>query len=80
VANATLEGTYTERSPNIYRNTAACRADAAVLVPGGFGSHATPRSPAPSTRAVSWATRLAHAHGAVFANPGLIAACVIGGR
>ena len=79
VANAYLEGTYTERYPNITRNTAGL----AALIrqfsfPGGIGSHATPEVPGSIHEGGELGYSLAHAYGAVFDNPGLIAACVIG--
>ena len=79
VANAYLEGTYTERYPNITRNTAGLAALMRQFsFPGGIGSHATPEVPGSIHEGGELGYSLAHAHGAVFDNPGLIAACVIG--
>jgi len=46
--------------------------------PGGIGSHATPEVPGSIHEGGELGYSLAHAYGAVFDNPGLIAACVIG--
>src|SRR6516162_6694024 len=78
-ANAYLEGTYTERYPNITRNTAGLAALMRQFsFPGGIGSHATPEVPGSIHEGGELGYSLAHAYGAVFDNPGLIAACVIG--
>jgi xylulose-5-phosphate/fructose-6-phosphate phosphoketolase len=79
VANAYLEGTYTERYPNITRNAAGLAALMRQFsFPGGIGSHATPEVPGSIHEGGELGYSLAHAYGAVFDNPGLIAACVIG--
>jgi xylulose-5-phosphate/fructose-6-phosphate phosphoketolase len=79
VANAYLEGTYTERYPNITRNTAGLAALMRQFsFPGGIGSHATPEVPGSIHEGGELGYSLAHAYGAVFDNPGLITACVIG--
>jgi xylulose-5-phosphate/fructose-6-phosphate phosphoketolase len=79
VANAYLEGTYTERYPNITRNTAGLAALMRQFsFPGGIGSHATPEVPGSIHEGGELGYSLAHAYGAVFDNPGMIAACVIG--
>jgi xylulose-5-phosphate/fructose-6-phosphate phosphoketolase len=79
VANAYLEGTYTERYPNIGRNTAGLAALMRQFsFPGGIGSHATPEVPGSIHEGGELGYSLAHAYGAVFDNPDLIAACVVG--
>jgi xylulose-5-phosphate/fructose-6-phosphate phosphoketolase len=79
VANAYLEGTYSERYPNIGRNTAGLAALMRQFsFPGGIGSHATPEVPGSIHEGGELGYSLAHACGAVFDNPGLIAVCVIG--
>ena len=79
VANAYLEGTYTERYPNITRNATGLAALMRQFsFPGGIGSHATPEVPGSIHEGGELGYSLAHAYGAVFDNPGLIAACVIG--
>src|SRR5499433_1993025 len=79
VANAYLEGTYTERYPNITRNTAGLAALMRQFsFPGGIGSHATPEVPGSIHEGGELGYSLAHAYGAVFDNPGLLACCVVG--
>ena len=79
VANAYLEGTYTERYPNITRNAAGLAALMRQFsFPGGIGSHATPEVPGSIHEGGELGYSLAHACGAVFDNPGLIAVCVVG--
>ena len=79
VANAYLEGTYSERYPNIGRSTAGLAALMRQFsFPGGIGSHATPEVPGSIHEGGELGYSLAHACGAVFDNPGLIAVCVIG--
>src|SRR5690606_20839651 len=46
--------------------------------PGGIGSHATPEIPGSINEGGELGYSLAHAYGAVFDNPSLIAACVVG--
>jgi xylulose-5-phosphate/fructose-6-phosphate phosphoketolase len=58
VANAYLEGTYTELYPGVTRDAAGlARLMRQFSFPGGIPSHAAPETPAPSTRTASWATR-----------------------
>src|SRR5262250_1820363 len=79
VANAYLEGTYTERYPNIRRNTAGLAALMRQFsFPGGIGSHATPEVPGSIHEGGELGYSLAHAYGAVFDNPGLVVFCVVG--
>ena len=79
VANAYLEGTYTERYPNITRDAAGLAALMRQFsFPGGIGSHATPEVPGSIHEGGELGYSLAHAYGAVFDNPDLIAACVVG--
>ena len=80
VANAWLEGTYSElysaRRPRRARAWTGCSGSSRSRA----GSRATPRPTPPgrSTRAASSATALAHAYGAAFDNPDLLVACVVG--
>jgi len=79
VANAYLEGTYTERYPNITGNAAGLAALMRQFsFPGGIGSHATPEVPGSIHEGGELGYSLTHAYGAVFDNPDLIAACVVG--
>ncbi len=79
VANAYLEGTYTELYPNITGDAAGMsRLFRQFSFPGGIPSHAAPETPGSIHEGGELGYSLAHAHGAVFDNPDLIAACVIG--
>ncbi len=79
VANAYLEGVYTEVYPSITRD----RAGLAALFkqfsfPGGIPSHVAPETPGSIHEGGELGYSLSHAFGAVFDTPDLIAACVIG--
>lgn len=79
VANAWLEGTYSE----IYRHVGTDESGLQALFkqfsyPGGIPSHAAPETPGSINEGGELGYSLAHAYGAVFDNPDLIAACVIG--
>jgi xylulose-5-phosphate/fructose-6-phosphate phosphoketolase len=79
VANAYLEGTYSEIYPAVTKDLAGL----AVLFrqfsfPGGIPSHAAPETPGSIHEGGELGYSLSHAFGAVFDNPDLIAACVIG--
>jgi len=79
VANAWLEGTYTELYPHITRDAAGMqRLFRQFSFPGGIPSHAAPETPGSIHEGGELGYALAHAYGAVFDNPDLIAACVIG--
>ena len=79
VANVYLEGTYSEVYPTITQD----RAGLAALFrqfsfPGGIPSHVAPETPGSIHEGGELGYSLSHAFGAVFDNPDLIAACVIG--
>ena len=79
VANVYLEGTYSEVYPAITQD----RAGLAALFrqfsfPGGIPSHVAPETPGSIHEGGELGYSLSHAFGAVFDNPDLIAACVIG--
>src|SRR5438105_3900809 len=79
VANAYLEGTYTEVYPSIGQDEAGLkRLFTQFSFPGGIPSHVAPETPASSPEGGELGYALAHAFGAVFDNPELIAACVVG--
>jgi xylulose-5-phosphate/fructose-6-phosphate phosphoketolase len=79
VANAYLEGTYSELYPSITRDTAGLTALMRQFsFPGGIPSHTAPETPGSINEGGELGYSLMHAYGAVFDNPGLIAACVIG--
>jgi xylulose-5-phosphate/fructose-6-phosphate phosphoketolase len=79
VANTYLEGTYTEVYPNITRDEAGLqKLFKQFSFPGGIPSHVSPECPGSIHEGGELGYSLSHAFGAVFDNPGLIVACVIG--
>jgi xylulose-5-phosphate/fructose-6-phosphate phosphoketolase len=79
VANAWLEGTYSETYPRVSLDASGM----ALLFrqfsfPGGIPSHVAPETPGSIHEGGELGYSLAHAYGAVLDNPGLVAACVIG--
>lgn len=79
VANTYLEGTYSEVYPNISQDTEGMkRLFTQFSFPGGIPSHVAPETPGSINEGGELGYSLAHAYGAVFDNPDLIAACVIG--
>ena len=79
VSNAYLEGTYSEVYPNVGQDkeglTKLCKQ---FSFPGGISSHVAPDTPGSINEGGELGYSLAHAFGAVFDNPDLIAACVVG--
>lgn len=79
VANTYLEGTYTEFYPDITQDEAGIKKlFTQFSFPGGIPSHAAPETPGSINEGGELGYSLVHAYGAVFDNPNLIAACVIG--
>jgi xylulose-5-phosphate/fructose-6-phosphate phosphoketolase len=79
VANVYLEGTYTEYYPNISRDVDGLkRLFKQFSFPGGIPSHVAPETPGSIHEGGELGYSLSHAFGAVFDNPELIVACVIG--
>ena len=79
VANAYLEGTYSEVYPNISQDEAGMkRLFKQFSFPGGIPSHVAPETPGSIHEGGELGYSLSHAYGAVFDNPDLIAACVVG--
>jgi xylulose-5-phosphate/fructose-6-phosphate phosphoketolase len=79
VANTYLEGTYSEFYPNVSQDAEGLRKlFAQFSFPGGIPSHAAPETPGSINEGGELGYSLAHAYGAVFDNPDLLAACVIG--
>ncbi|HUZ10565.1 MAG TPA: phosphoketolase family protein [Acidimicrobiales bacterium] len=79
VANAWLEGTYSELYPHIPRNAAGmARLFRQFSFPGGIPSHASPETPGSIHEGGELGYSLAHAFGAAFDNPDLVVACVVG--
>ncbi len=78
-ANAWLEGTYSELYPEVSLDQAGMRRlFRQFSFPGGIGSHATPEIPGSINEGGELGYSLAHAYGAAFDNPDLLAVCVIG--
>ena len=79
VANAYLEGTYSEVYPNV-----SCDEDGMKRLftqfsfPGGIPSHVAPETPGSIHEGGELGYALSHAYGAAFDNPNLIVACVVG--
>src|SRR4249919_1002690 len=79
VANTYLEGTYSEVYPNISRDeTGLKKLFKQFSFPGGIPSHVSPECPGSIHEGGELGYSLSHAFGAVFDNPGLITACVVG--
>jgi len=79
VANTYLEGTYSEVYPRITQDEAGLRQlFTQFSFPGGIPSHASPECPGSIHEGGELGYSLSHAFGAVFDNPDLIAACVVG--
>jgi xylulose-5-phosphate/fructose-6-phosphate phosphoketolase len=79
IANTWLEGTYSELYPDVSQDAAGmCRLFRQFSFPGGIPSHTAPETPGSMHEGGELGYSLAHAYGAVFDNPDLIAACVIG--
>ncbi|MBP1849387.1 phosphoketolase family protein [Rhizobium halophytocola] len=79
VASTYLEGTYSEIYPQVSEDAAGLKAlFRQFSFPGGIPSHAAPETPGSIHEGGELGYALVHAFGAVFDNPDLIAACVIG--
>jgi len=79
VANTWLEGSYSEIYPQISQNAEGMKKlFRQFSFPGGIPSHAAPETPGSINEGGELGYSLSHAFGAVFDNPSLIAACVIG--
>ncbi len=79
VANAYLEGTYTEVYPHIGQDAEGLRKlFRQFSFPGGIPSHVAPQTPGSIHEGGELGYSLVHAYGAVLDNPDLIVACVIG--
>ena len=79
VANTYLEGTYSEVYPNISEDTEGMRRlFKQFSFPGGIASHVAPETPGSINEGGELGYGVAHAFGAVFDNPDLIAAVTVG--
>jgi len=79
VSHTYLEGTYSEIYPNITRDTEGLKKlFTQFSFPGGIPSHVSPECPGSIHEGGELGYSLSHAFGAVYDNPDLIAACVVG--
>ena len=79
VANTYLEGSYSEIYPNISRDIEGMqKLFKQFSFPGGISSHVAPETPGSINEGGELGYSLAHSFGAVFDNPDLITACVVG--
>nr|PZN44371.1 MAG: phosphoketolase [Actinomycetota bacterium] len=79
VAFSWLEGTYSERYPDVSQDARGMkRLFRQFSFPGGVPSHVAPETPGSIHEGGELGYSLAHAYGAAFDNPDLVVACVIG--
>ena len=79
VANAYLEGTYSEVYPHVSMDEDGLRElFRQFSFPGGIPSHVAPETPGSIHEGGELGYALTHAYGAAFDNPDLLVACVVG--
>src|SRR5438552_3891097 len=79
VANAYLEGTYSERYPDVTMDEAGLRKlFRQFSFPGGIPSHNAPETPGSIHEGGELGYALVHAYGAAFDNPDLTVFCIVG--
>jgi xylulose-5-phosphate/fructose-6-phosphate phosphoketolase len=79
VANAYLEGTYTERYPDVTMDETGLRKlFRQFSFPGGIPSHNAPETPGSIHEGGELGYALVHAYGAAFDNPDLKVFCIVG--
>jgi xylulose-5-phosphate/fructose-6-phosphate phosphoketolase len=79
VANAYLEGTYSELYPHVGAGEEGLRTlFRQFSFPGGIPSHAAPETPGSIHEGGELGYALAHAYGAAYDNPDLLVCCVVG--
>jgi xylulose-5-phosphate/fructose-6-phosphate phosphoketolase len=79
LSNVYLEGTYSEVYPKISQDEKGMkRLFRQFSFPGGVPSHVSPECPGSIHEGGELGYSLSHAFGAVFDNPSLVAACVVG--
>jgi xylulose-5-phosphate/fructose-6-phosphate phosphoketolase len=79
VANAYLEGTYSELYPHVSRDEEGLRnLFRQFSFPGGIPSHVAPETPGSIHEGGELGYALSHAYGAAFDNPDLFVCCVVG--
>jgi xylulose-5-phosphate/fructose-6-phosphate phosphoketolase len=79
VANAYLEGTWSERYTSVSRDEDGIRhLFREFSFPGGIGSHVTPEVPGSINEGGELGYSLTHSFGAAYDNPNLVVFCVVG--
>ncbi len=79
VGNVYLEGTFSEYYPEVGQDAAGLKKLFQMFsFPGGLSSHVSPQVPGSIHEGGELGYSLSHAFGAVFDNPDLIVACVVG--
>lgn len=79
VAQAWLEGTYSEVFPNITPDAEGMRKlFKQFSFPGGIPSHVAPETPGSIHEGGELGYAVSHAYGAAFDNPDLVVACIVG--
>jgi len=79
VANAYMEGTYSEVYPNISQDEEGMkRLFKQFSFPGGIPSHVAPETPGSIHEGGELGYAISHAYGAAYDNPDLIVTCVVG--
>lgn len=79
VSHAYMEGSYSEVYPNVSEDLEGLqKLFKQFSFPGGIPSHVAPETPGSINEGGELGYSLAHAFGAVFDNPDLISACVVG--
>jgi xylulose-5-phosphate/fructose-6-phosphate phosphoketolase len=79
VANAYLEGTYSEVYPHVSQDEAGLRElFRQFSFPGGIPSHVAPETPGSIHEGGELGYALSHAYGAAFDNPDLLVCCIVG--
>ena len=79
VANAYLEGTYSEVYPHITNDAdGMCKLFRQFSFPGGVPSHVAPETPGSIHEGGELGYALVHAYGAAFDNPDLTVFCIVG--
>jgi len=79
VANAYLDGTYSEIYPNVSQDEKGLkRLFTQFSFPGGIPSHVAPETPGSIHEGGELGYALVHAYGAAFDNPDLLVVCVVG--
>ena len=79
VGNTYLEGTFTDHYPEITQDESGLRKLFKTFsFPGGIPSHVSPHIPGSIHEGGELGYSLSHAYGAVFDNPELVVACVVG--